>query len=105
MKGKALSDGEGPAFDVSVDQACATPVIEAEEDEDDKRAREAALASTFDPERAHAGKSEEEMIAEREQNTREAIDLAIAAGVVIAVAEANEADDETATDLSDDGGE
>lgn len=102
MSGKALSDGEGPAFDVSVDQACATPVIEAEEDEDDKRAREAALASTFDQERAHAGKSEEEMIAEREQSAREAIDLAIAIGVVVAVTEAN---DEDAVDLSDDGGE
>jgi hypothetical protein len=42
------------------------------------------------------------MIAEREQSTREAIDLAIAIGVVVAVAEAN---DEDAVDFSDDGGE
>ena len=95
-------DPGAPTFDVSVENADAAPVIEVEEDDEDKRAREAALASTFDQERAHDGKSDEEMIAEREQSTREAIDVAIAIGVVIAVAEAN---DEDAVDLSDDGGE
>lgn len=95
-------DPSAPAFDVSVESADAAPVIEVEEDDEDKRARDAALASTFDQERAHDGKSEEEMIAEREQSTREAIDLAIAISVVVAVAEAN---DEDAVDLSDDGGE
>jgi len=103
MSGKSLTGGDEPAFDVSVERTGAVPVIEVEEDEEDKRARDAALASTFDQERAHDGKSEDEMTAEREQNAREAVDLAIAIGVVIAVAEAT--NDEDAVDLSDDGGE
>jgi hypothetical protein len=99
-------DEEPPAFDVSVESESAAPVIEVEEEDDDeKRKRDAALASTFDQERAHDGKSEEEMIAEREQSAREAVDLAIAIGVVIAVAEASEADEEEAVDQTDDGGE
>lgn len=97
-----VKEENAPAFDVSVESADAAHVMDVEEDDEDKRARDAALASTFDQERAHDGKSEEEMIAEREQGTREAIDLAIAIGVVVAVAEAN---DEAVVDLSDDGGE
>jgi len=107
MSGGSNGDEEPPAFDVVVESESdsAAPVIEVEEDDDEKRKRDAALASTFDQERAHDGKSDEEMIAEREQNTREAVDLAIAIGVVIAVAEASEASDEEAVDQSDDGGE
>jgi len=103
--GTNSNDEEAPAFDVSVEQESAAPVIDVEEDDDEKRKRDAALASTFDQERAHDGKSDEEMIAEREQSTREAVDLAIAIGVVIAVAEANETSDEEAVDQTDDGGE
>jgi hypothetical protein len=106
MSGGSNSDEAARAFDVSIENESAAPVIEVEEEDDDeKRKRDAALASTFDQERAHDGKSDEEMIAEREQSTREAVDLAIAIGVVIAVAEASEADDEEAVDQTDDGGE
>ena len=94
-------DNEPQAFDMSIEAAPKTaPVIDAEEDEEGKRERAAALASTFDPERAHAGKSEEELIAEREAETRELIDAAIVVGVVIAVAEAN---DNEAPDVEPDG--
>ncbi|MBY0569113.1 MAG: hypothetical protein K2P70_17520 [Hyphomonadaceae bacterium] len=106
MSGGSNSDEAARAFDVSIESESAAPVIEVEEEDDDeKRKRDAALAPTFDQERAHDGKSDEEMIAEREQSTREAVDLAIAIGVVIAVAEASEADDEEAVDQTDDGGE
>lgn len=59
--------------------------MEAEEDEDSKRARDAALASTFDPALAHNGKTDEEMIEERQDEARALGDLAIAAAIVIAV--------------------
>lgn len=106
MSGGSNGDKEARAFDVSIESESVAPVIEVEEEDDDeKRKRDAALASTFDQERAHDGKSEEEMIAEREQSTREFVDLAIAIGVVIAVAEANETSDEEAVGQTDDGGE
>lgn len=84
-------DDEPQAFDMSIEPAPkAGPVIDAEEDDDAKRTRHAALASTFDQERAHAGKSEEELIAERAADTRELVDAAIALGIIIAVVEAND---------------
>lgn len=101
-------DTEAEGFDMAIEPSSKTPVVQAEEDENAARARDAALASTFDPERAHAGKSEEELIAEREAQAREIVDAAIALGVIVAVVEAN--DNETtlseANDAEiDDGGE
>lgn len=102
-------ENEPQAFDMAIEPASkADPVIDAEEDEDEdaKRARDAALASTFDPERAHAGKSDEELIAEREAQARELGDAAIALGVILAVAEANDSPSDPEADAfiaSDDG--
>lgn len=76
---------EPPQFDVSVEPAPRTEVVEAEEDEDSKRARDAALASTFDPALAHNGKTDEELIEERQDEARMLGDVAIAAAIVIAV--------------------
>lgn len=76
---------EHPQFDVSVEPAPRTEVVEAEEDEESKRARDAALASTFDPALAHNGKTDEELIEERQDEARMLGDVAIAAAIVIAV--------------------
>lgn len=76
---------EHPKFDVAVEPAPHTEVVEAEEDEESKRARDAALASTFDPALAHNGKTDEEMLEERQDEARALGDLAIAAAIVIAV--------------------
>lgn len=61
--------------------------MDATEDEATKRERDAALASTFDPALAHHGKTDEELIEERQDETRELLDTAIAATIVIAIAE------------------
>jgi hypothetical protein len=76
---------EHPKFEVAVEPAPRTEVVEAEEDEESKRARDAALASAFDPALAHNGKTDEEMIEERQDEARALGDLAIAAAIVIAV--------------------
>ncbi len=107
MSRERPSDANAEAFEMSVEPAPKTPVIEAEEDEESKRQRDAALASTFDPERVHAGKSNEEMIAEREAQALALVDAAIVAGIAIAIVDANEheaAAEETA-DTSEDGGD
>lgn len=82
---------QNPAFDVALEPAPKTEVIDAAEDEEEAAKRAAALASTFDPAIAHAGKTDEELIAEREAQGRLMVDAAIALGVVIAIAEAEEA--------------
>ncbi|MEZ5994593.1 MAG: hypothetical protein R3C25_02470 [Hyphomonadaceae bacterium] len=102
-------------FDVTVEPAApGETVIDAVEDEEARRRRDAALASTFDPERIHHGKSEEEQIAEREAEARLIVDTAIAAGLTIAAVEAaqhheheGEADDisETAEDADESEGD
>lgn len=76
---------EHPKFDVAVEPAPRTEVVEAEEDEESKRARDAALASTFDPALAHNGKTDEELIEERQDEACALGDIAIAAAIVIAV--------------------
>lgn len=78
------------AFDVALDPAPKAKIIEGEEDEEAAARRAAALASTFDPEIARAGKSDEELIAERAAETRQIVDVAIAVGVVMAVIQAEE---------------
>lgn len=102
------------AYDVSVDPAPKNEVIDAEEDEEDRLRREAALASTYDPTITHSGKTDEELIAEREADTRLLVDVAIVAGVAIALAddqdERDGADPEIEPDAptepdEDDGGE
>lgn len=99
---------ENAKFDVAVEQAPRHELVEAEEDEDMKRAREAALASTFDQSLAHHGKTDEEMIEERQDEARMIVDVAIVAGIAIAVAENQNLDVEDAVPLDtgdDDGGD
>jgi hypothetical protein len=79
---------QNPAFDVALEPAPKTDVIDAAEDEEDAAKRAAGLASTYDPAIAHAGKTDEELIAEREAQGRMMLDAAIALGVVVAAAEA-----------------
>lgn len=97
-----------PAFDMALEPSPKTPVIEGEaDDEETQRKRDAALASTFDQELAHAGKSDEELIAERDAETRALIDVAIVAGVLIAAADADadETEETNPADVIEDGGE
>lgn len=100
---------EHPKFDVAVEPAPRSEVVEVEEDEESKRARDAALASTFDPALAHHGKTDEEMIEERKDDARAILDTAIVVGIAVAVAEnaENEALDveEVVPPGEDDGGE
>lgn len=106
MSGPRTDDANAPDFEVSEERAPVSRVLDVEEDEEAKRQREAALASTFDPERAHDGKTDEELIAEREQEARTLVDVAIAAGVVIAVVELSDDDPNFENaGASDDGGE
>jgi len=78
---------QNPGFEVTLDPAPKAEVIDAAEDHEDAAKRAAALASTYDPNLAHAGKTDEELIAEREAQTRALIDVAIGVGVVLAIAE------------------
>lgn len=69
--------GDGRTYDVAVNP---TPppereVVDAEPE--DARKRDAALASTFDPEFTHDGKTDEQMIKERDDNARLLADVAI----------------------------
>lgn len=84
---------EHPKFDVAVESAPRTEVLEAEEDAESKRQRDAALASTFDPALAHSGKTDEELIKERQDEARMVLDTAIAVGIVIAVTDDERSDD------------
>lgn len=98
---------EHPKFEVAVEPAPSSEVVEAEEDEESKRARDAALASTFDPALAHSGKTDEEMIEERNDDTRALLDAAIVVGIAVAVAENEALDVEEVVppEDDDDGGE
>ena len=84
-------DGGNEAFEVSLDPAPKADIVDADEDEEEAAKRAAALASTFDPAIAHTGKTDEELIAERAAEGRLLLDAAIALGVVVAIAEAEEA--------------
>jgi len=82
---------EQPKFDVSVENAPkpGAPVVEGQaEDEEGKRKLEAALASTFDPARTHDGKTDEELIEERDHDLRLIADVAIVTGVIVVAHEA-----------------
>ncbi len=79
-------------FDVAVETAPKSEVVATEEDEESKRRRDAELASTFDQTLAHDGKSEEDLIEERQDATRQVIDTAIAVAIVVAIAENAEND-------------
>ena len=92
---------EHPQFEVAIEPAPRTEVVEAEEDEESKRARDAALASTFDPALAHNGKTDEEMIEERQDDARLLGDVAIAAAIVIAVTD-DAREDSVEFDTADD---
>jgi hypothetical protein len=88
-------------FDVSVDTAPkpGAQVVEGQaESEEEKRGLDAALASTFDPAHTHDGKSDEELIAERDHARELIIDVAIVTGVIVAheAAEHTTTPDETA---------
>lgn len=97
---------ENAKFDVAVEPAPRKEVLDAEEDEQSKREREAALASTFDQSLAHNGKTDEELIEERQDETRMILDAAIVVGIAVAVAEHETLDVEEAVlpDTSDDDG-
>ena len=82
---------QNPAFEVALDPAPKAKFVEALQDEEEAK-RAAALASTFDPERAVAGKSDEELIAERAAADRATFDIALAVGVIVAVVEAEAAE-------------
>ena len=84
---------ENAKFDVAVEPAPRKEVLDAEEDEQSKREREAALASTFDQSLAHNGKTDEELIEERQDEMRALGDVAIAAAIVIAVTDDARDDD------------
>lgn len=76
-----------PAFDVSVENAPkpGTPVVEGQpEDDEERRAFDAALASTFDPAHTHDGKTDEELIEARDHEARLVVDAAIVTGVIVA---------------------
>lgn len=98
---------ENAKFEVAVETAPRLEVLEAEEDTDSKREREAALASTFDPALAHHGKTDEELIEERQDEARTLGDAAIATAIVIAIAENQTADAEDIVPpvIEDDSGE
>lgn len=98
---------ENAKFDVAVEPAPRREVLEAEEDEQSKREREAALASTFDDALAHNGKTDEEMIEERQDETRMILDTAIVVGIAVAVAEHEALDVEEVVppEIEDDGGD
>lgn len=97
---KPPRDGEA-AFDVALDPEPKAEIIDVEEDEDDAARRAAILASTFDPEIARAGKSDEELIAERAAEARFMGDVVIAVGVIAALAHA-EAENEGETGVTSD---
>lgn len=76
---------ENAKFDVAEDLLPRREVLDAEEDEQSRREREAALASTFDQTLAHNGKTDEELIEERQDDMRALGDVAIAVAIAIAV--------------------
>lgn len=95
MSAARSGDANGAAgYDVAEAVTNSDAPLEAEldEDEEKRRAREAALASTFDPDLAHAGKTDEELIEERQDEARLFVDIAIAAGVAAVLHEAMDGD-------------
>jgi len=97
-------DDEHEDFDVSVEPAPKTPVVEAEADGEDQCKRNAAVASTYDQALAHDGKTDEEQIEERQDMARLVVDAAIVVGVVAAIAHAHD-DDEPDAEIAEDAAE
>lgn len=97
---------ENAKFDVAVEPTPRQDVLDAEEDEQSKREREAALASTFNDALAHNGKTDEELIEERQDETRMILDAAIVVGIAVAVAEheAHDVEEVVPPEPDDDGG-
>lgn len=89
-------------FDLSVEPAPKTKVIDAEPaDEEEKRRQEAAAASTYDPAHTHDGKTDEELIEARHVAELAVAGAAIVGGVIIAH-ELNEAEDNADFDAGPD---
>ncbi|WP_395647918.1 hypothetical protein [Terricaulis sp.] len=81
-----MSTPEPPdKFDMSVEPAPKTKVIDAEPaDEEEKRRQDAAAASTYDQALAHDGKTNEELIEERHDAELAVAGAAIVGGIIIA---------------------
>ena len=81
-----MSASEPPEkFDMSVEPAPKTPVIDAEPaDAEEKRKQEAAVASTYDQALAHDGKTDEELLEERHDAELAVAGAAIVGGIMIA---------------------
>lgn len=97
-------DDEHEDFDVSVEPAPKMPVVEAEADDEDQRKRDAAAASTYHQALAHDGKTDEELIEERQDMARLVVDAAIIVGVAAAIAHAHD-DDAPDAEIAEDGAE
>ncbi|MEZ6023881.1 MAG: hypothetical protein R3C16_10830 [Hyphomonadaceae bacterium] len=98
MSNAGSGGGDKPRdYDVSEGNPAARDVVDAEPDDDEeiKRRRDAALASTYDPQFAHSGKTDEEMIEERQDEARMLLDVAIVTGAVLAVHELAERDNDS----------
>lgn len=79
-------------FDMSVEPAPKTKVIDAEPaDDEEKRRQDAAAASTYDPAHTHDGKTDEELIEERHDAELAVAGATIVGGIIIAH-ELNEAE-------------
>ena len=72
-------------FDMSVEPAPKTPVIDAEPaDDEEKRRQDTAAASTYDPAHTHDGKTDEELIEERHDAELAIAGAAIVGGIIVA---------------------
>lgn len=87
------SEDDHADFDVSVETAPGSSVVEAEADEEEQRKRDAAGASTYDQALAHDGKTDEELIEERQDAARLVSDAVIVVGVVAAIAASRDEDE------------
>lgn len=81
-----MSDPTPPKeFDMSVEPAPKTPVIDAEPaDGEEQRKQEAAAASTYDQALAHDGKTDEELLEERHDAELAVAGAAIVGSIIIA---------------------
>jgi len=98
----------GPrGFDVAVEQSPPPEREVIDAAPEDEKKRDAAAASTYDPAFAHDGKTDEQLIKERDDQARLLADVAIVTGIVIAVhaAERDDQDDEIITDAEFEAGE
>jgi len=92
MSGGGPDDGDR-RFDVAVNDAPPPEREVLDAEPEDEKKRDAALASTFDQELAHDGKSDEELIKERQDDARLLADVVIVTGVIVAAHEAAEVEE------------